>query len=207
MQVYLLCAGGHCKQVIDIFENTGVEIIGIFDDLKSKGSLFYRGYKIIDTITNSHFYLNTTSNIFCTAGDNQIRNIICNSFLKYTFLNCISNKSNISRSVNIGWGNYVGDNCNILADTRIGNFNIINTNANIAHDIIIGDYNHIAPSSTLSGNICIGDLNLIGAHCVINPKIVIQNNNIIGSGSVIIKNINNDSKIVGNPGKIIPNKD
>lgn len=203
MEVYLFFAGGHCKQVIDIFEDNNINIIGIFDDFKEKGSLFYKNYKIIDKIVNACDYLDSKSNLFCAIGDNKIREKIHANFIEYNFINCISQKSYISNSVKIGYGNYIGDFSVILSDSSIGNFNIINTKANIAHDIIIGNYNHIAPSSTLSGNVIIGDLNLLGANCTINPKIKIHNNNIIGSGSVIIRDINSNIKIVGNPGRII----
>lgn len=202
--IYLLGGGGHCKQVIDILEkNDNFKIIGIFDDFKTKDDNFY-GYKIIDKIENVDLYMNNNIKLFCAIGDNKLRELIYNKFNKYNFINCISQKSNISKSVIIfGTNNYIGDFTNILSDTTIGSNNIINTNSNIAHDVIIKDNNHICPSSVLGGSVVVGSNNLIGANATINPKTVIGNNSIIGSGSVIIRNIINNVTVVGNPGKII----
>jgi sugar O-acyltransferase (sialic acid O-acetyltransferase NeuD family) len=201
--VYLLGGGGHCKQVIDILENNDIKILGIFDDYKIKNDIFY-GYKIIDTIENLELYMKENINLFCTIGDNKIRETIYNKYKKYNFINCISKKSNISKSVKIiGTNNYIGDFTNILADTIIGSNNIINTNSNIAHDVIIRDNNHICPSSVLGGSVIIGSNNLIGTNATINPKITIGNNSIIGSGSVIIRNVLDNLTIVGNPGKVL----
>ncbi len=202
MEVYLFYGGGHCKQVIDIFEENEIKIIGIFDDFKEKNTLVYKKYKVIDTISNAHKYIQNDIKVFCTIGDNYLRKLIFDTF-KNNFINCISKDSYISDSVKIGSGNYIGVNAIILSDTIIGDNNIINTNANVAHDIIIGDHNHIAPSSTLSGNVNIGNLNLLGTNCTINPKIKIIDNNMIGSGAVIIRNIESNKKVVGNPGRYI----
>ena len=206
MNVFLIFGGGHCKQVIDILEQCeDIMICGIFDDFKEKNSMFY-GKKIIDTTENIHLYVNSnTDYLFCCIGDNDIRKNIYNKFINnYKFINCISKKCNISKSVVIsGYNNYIGDSVNILADTNIGSNNIINTSSNIAHDCIINDHNHICPSTVLAGNVKINSLNLIGTNSTINPSIIIGNNNIIGSGCVVIKNINDYEKVVGVPGKKI----
>jgi acetyltransferase-like isoleucine patch superfamily enzyme len=46
----------------------------------------------------------------------------------------------------------------------------------------------------------------IGANAVVKQGITIGRNCMIGAGSVIIKNVPDNSTIVGNPGKIIKNK-
>jgi len=55
----------------------------------------------------------------------------------------------------------------------------------------------------ICGQVNIGKLTFIGANSTIIQKIKIGINCIVGAGSVIIHNINNNSKVVGNPGRII----
>lgn len=202
-KLYIFGAGGHAKQIIDIFKSNNVTIAGLFDDYKIKNSLFYGECTIIDTIDNADKYINIMDNLFCAIGDNYTRQYVIDKFKNFKFVNCISKLSHISDSAIIGCGNYIGHYVNVSSDVIIGSFNILNDGCFLMHDVQIDDYNHLAPLSTLCGNIKIENSNLIGANSTINPKICIGSNNIIGSGTVIIKNVCNNLTIVGNPGKIV----
>jgi len=194
--VYIFGAGGHTKQCIDIFLDNNKRIQGIFDDNKTG---YHYNYKIIDTIENAHKYVNKDSELFIGIGDNNIRKKIYEIYNQYNFINCISQKSNISFSSKLGKGNYIGHNVSILSDVNIGDFNILNENCVIPHDCNIGSFNHISILSTLGGCVNIGDLNLLGLNSTILPNISIGSSNIIGAGCVLLNNITNNNKYVGNP--------
>ena len=109
--VYIFGAGGHTKQCIDIFINNDKNIEGIFDDNKIG---YHYNYKIIDNIQNANKYINKESELFLGIGDNNIRKKIYEIYHEYNFINCISKKSNISKTVKIlGYNNYIGENTNI----------------------------------------------------------------------------------------------
>ena len=203
-RLFILGAGGHTKQVIDIFEMNNIKVHGIFDDNKPRGSKYYYDYEIIDSINNAEKYLLKDDLLFCGIGDNKIRGSIIEKFINYQFTNCISPLSIISkRNKMLGQGNYIGHYVNIMGDTTIGVHNIINDGTLVAHDVDIGDFNLLAPHCVFAGGTKIGNYNLIGINASIIPKIIIGNNNIIGAGSVIIKNVSENSTVVGNPGKLI----
>ncbi|HFU5975150.1 TPA: sialic acid O-acetyltransferase NeuD family sugar O-acyltransferase, partial [Enterococcus faecium] len=65
------------------------------------------------------------------------------------------------------------------------------------------NYNSIFPSVNISGHVLLGDKNEIGVGTKIIQNLRIGNMNIIGAGSVVIKNINNKTKNVGVPTKVI----
>ncbi len=204
MDVYIIGCGGNSKIVIDICECLGYNIIGIFDD-KYNGSIvkIYKKYNLIGNIENINYYQNI--NIINSIGDNNVRKNIFEKFCENNlcWINCIHPESRISDSVTIGKGNIICRGAIINADASIGDFNLINTCAIIEHDCKIMNFNHFAPKSTLCGAILIGNLNLFGAGSTIIPCKKIGNNNIIGAMSVIIRNIDNNVMVVGNPGKII----
>ena len=203
IRVFLLGAGGHTKKIIDILKLNNFNINGIFDDNKGINSKYYYDYKIIDNISNVHKYIDKTDFLFCGIGDNKIRQEIVNNLHMYKFLNIISPLASISSSAKItGTGNYIGQYANLSSDITIGDFNIMNDNSSIMHDVNIGDFNHLCPMAVVGGNVKIGNGNLIGTNATINPKIIIGDNNIIGSGAVIIKNVNSNNTIVGNPGQV-----
>ncbi|EGO9491094.1 sialic acid O-acetyltransferase NeuD family sugar O-acyltransferase, partial [Enterococcus faecalis] len=61
----------------------------------------------------------------------------------------------------------------------------------------------IFPSVNLSGKVTLGDKNQIGVGTKIIQNIAIGNGNIIGAGSVVIRDIENHTKNVGVPARII----
>ncbi len=190
MNIWLLYCGGHAKQCIDVFFDSDYTIKGAFDDnIERIGKEFYRGIKIVDTISNSINYIQNEDNVFCTIGDNKIRELTANRFSHYNWANCISKHSYISPSVKMGFGNYIGTHSKLLADTSIGNFNIINDGSTLTHDNTIINYNHIAPNASLGGRVNIGSNCLIGTNSTVNPNIKIVDNIIVGSGSIVVKDI------------------
>jgi sugar O-acyltransferase (sialic acid O-acetyltransferase NeuD family) len=203
LRIFLLGAGGFTKQVIDILKMSNINICGIFDDYKQINSLYYYNYRIMDNLNNVHKYINKDDLLFCGIGDNKIRkDIVCN-FEMYKFINVISPIANISTTTKIiGTGNYIGHHVNLISDSIIGNHNFMNDGSMIGHDVTISDFNHFCPMAVAGGNVKIGNGNLIGTNSTINPKIIIGNNNTIGSGTVVIRNIDDNNVIVGNPGKI-----
>jgi acetyltransferase EpsM len=204
MQVYIIGCGGNAKVITDICELNKYEIMGFFDDkYNNEKKIIYRGHKIIGKISDICNYGGI--NIINSIGDCKIRKKIVTLLEnnKLNWINCVHPNSYITSTVDIGIGNVICYGAVINSDTKIGNFNLINTNAIIEHDCYIGDFNHIAPKSTVCGGITIGDTNLLGAGTTIIPGIKIGNNNIIGAMSAIIRNIDNNSVVIGIPGKII----
>ena len=203
-KLFLFGAGGHCKQVIDIFkQDTDLTICGIFDDYSQKKDHY--GYPILGTINNAVSLSNIygDARFFCTIGDNIFREKICSQFDKTKFINCIHPKSNISDSVKIGLGNYIGAFTNILGDSVIGDFNILNDGAQLPHDSLIGNYNHVSINASLGGNVRVGNYNLIGLNSTILPKITIGDNITVGAGTVVHRDIKESCTVVGNPYRII----
>ncbi len=109
----------------------------------------------------------------------------------------------ISKNANIGIGVFASKGVLINAFSKIGDFTILNTGCIIEHECEIGTAAHIAPGAVLAGNVKIGDRTFIGANAVIKQGVVIGDDVIVGAGSVIINNIGSNTKIVGNPGRII----
>ena len=146
-----------------------------------------------------------TLNYILGIGDNNIREKIGNLILSKskTLLNIIDSNAIISKSVIIGIGVYASKGALVNAFSTIGNFTILNTGCIIEHECEIGIAAHIAPGAVLAGNVKVGDRSFIGANSVIKQGVEIGNDVIIGAGSVIIKDVGSNTKLVGNPGKII----
>ncbi len=138
-------------------------------------------------------------------GDNNLRYMSAQLILRKSqiILSVIDPNALISKTANIGVGVFASKGVLVNAFSKIGDFAILNTGCIIEHECEIGIATHIAPGAVLAGNVKIGNRTFIGANAVIKQGIEIGDDVIIGAGSVIIENVGNNSKIVGNPGKLI----
>ena len=138
-------------------------------------------------------------------GDNNLRYKIARLLLsKSQIIESVFDYSAIiSKSANIGVGVFASKGVLVNAFSKVGDFAILNTGCIIEHECEISAAAHIAPGAVLSGNVKIGKRSFIGANSVIKQGVEIGDDVIIGAGSVIINNISSNTKIVGNPGRII----
>ncbi len=138
-------------------------------------------------------------------GDNDLRYKIAQLLLsKYQIIeSVIDPNAIISERANIGVGVFASKGALVNAFSKIGDFTILNTGCIIEHECEIGAASHIAPGAVLAGNVKVGNRTFIGANAVIKQGIEIGDDVIIGAGSVIIKNVSSNTKIIGNPGRIL----
>lgn len=190
-------ASGHAKVIIEIIENSGNLLNGLYDDNPEKKVLFNYA------ISNDQSILQLTGiNWIIGIGENIIRKKVAeNKLLNYGTL--VDKSANISKRIEIGKGTVIMPGVTINSSVIIGTHAIINTNASVDHDCTFGDYVHISPNSTLCGGIIIGEGTHIGAGAVVIPGIKIGKWAKIGAGSVIIKDVPDYATVVGNPGKVI----
>jgi sugar O-acyltransferase (sialic acid O-acetyltransferase NeuD family) len=194
----------HGLVVAEAYISSGKEIDGYLEPNEifiNPFNLKYLGYEM-----NSNFREFDLDNKFILGtGDNYIRNKIGKLIqLKgKKILNVIHPSASLTKMLSIGVGNFISKNVSINPLVEIGDFCIINTGAIIEHGCIIENAVHVAPGTVLCGNVSVGENTFIGANSVIKQGIKIGKNVIIGAGSVIINNVDDNLKVVGNPGRII----
>ena len=157
----------------------------------------------------------------CSIGSNCI---IRNSFIKDNVKildNCVvgkhgfgffpNNKNNF-RYPHIGIV-IIEDNCEIgcgstidrgsMSNTIIGKNTYLDNQIHIAHNVKIGENTIIAGQVGIAGSSIIGNNVKIGGQAGISGHLKIGNNVEIAGGSGVIKNIANNSKVMGYPAKNI----
>lgn len=224
----MLGAGGHAKQIVDVFKMNDANIyIEVYDD-NMQGS--FRGYRIQGNtedfinriVTMYHSSDLIHKGLFIAIGNNKVRKRILNQinwkisltsedsineetynkdYIRKYVVNCISPYAHIAPSVNIGYGNYIGSHTCILQDSNIGDGNIVNDNSTVMHDCKVGDYNLIAPGATLCGGVVIGDYNLIGANASMIPKMKLGDENVVGAGAAVVKSYESGNTLLGVPAR------
>ena len=204
-KLILIGAGGYAKSVIDSIDIEKYHIYGFIDDIKGGTHL---GYPILanslDKIIDKQEFC-----YFVSIGDNNKRTFWYNELSKKNLeiINVIDKTAILSKNIPYGHGLFVGKAAIINSDVRIGENVIINTKALIEHGGIIGHNSNISTNATLNGDVEIGMGCFIGSSSVINGQIKIGNRATVGAGAVVIKDVEENTTVVGIPAKEIKRKD
>jgi len=157
----------------------------------------------------------------CSIGSNVIiRNTLINN--NVTILdNCVvgkhgfgffpNNKKNLRYPhigiVIIGENSEIGCSCTIdrgsMSNTVIGRNTFLDNQIHIAHNVKIGENSIIAGQVGIAGSSILGNNVRIGGQAGISGHLTIGNNVEIAGGSGVIKNISDNSKVMGYPAKNI----
>ena len=97
----------------------------------------------------------------------------------------------------------IGSNCTIdrgsIADTIIGKNTFIDNQVHIAHNVKVGKNCIVAGQVGVSGSTTIGDGTLIGGQAGLSGHLKIGKNVKIGGGSGVIRDIEDNSRVMGYP--------
>ncbi len=199
-KIVIIGYSGHSYVCIEVAIMQGFSIVGYHDILKNFNNpynLEYLGYE-------ENF--DPKNNPFIAVGDNHIRRKIYEKFkINNISLNTtlIHPSATISKSSLIEEQTLVSAGVIINPQVKIGVGCIINTGAIIEHDCSISKFSHIAPGAVLAGNVSIGSGCMIGANSVIKQGIRVEDNVTIGAGAVVLKDVNSNTIVAGNPAKQI----
>ena len=203
--VILIGYSGHAFVVCDIFLSQKIEFLGYCDNEEKVVNPYH--LEFLGSESDRAIIKRLSSEGYFTAiGNNSIRRKINEFLYEKTSrlpINAIHKKASISSTARIGNGVMVGDGCIINACSEVENGVICNTQSVIEHECKRGAYSHIAPGAVLCGNVKIGSNTFVGARAVIKQGVTIGSNVTIGAGTVVIKNILDNSTVVGNPQKNI----
>ena len=197
--MYLYGASGHAKVIIEILENSGIQVDGLFDDNPEIKELFNYPCTLFDRT------LMKINRIIVSIGDNKTRKSIVDKIGKLGFGVAVDVKSSVSRRALIGAGTVIMPGATINSGTNIGEHVIINTNACVDHDCILENFVHVSPGSSISGGVFIGEGTHIGTGASVIQNIKIGKWSIIGAGCIVVKDVPDFVVVVGNPGKVIKN--
>lgn len=196
---------GHAYVIIDIFLNAGRLVTAYCDSEEKSLNPYHLNYlgKESEVIHKLRAY-----DFFACVGHNGIREKIHTQLSKVLGdpINAIHPSAVISASVTMGEGVMIAANATLNPLVQLGKGVICNTSSSIDHECVIGDFCHIAPGVVLCGNVQVGKSTFIGANSVVRQGIVIGNNVTIGAGTVVVKDIPDNTTVVGNPAKVLIKK-
>lgn len=198
MKYYLIGYSGHAYVTIESAFACKYEVLGYFETEEKKQNPYNLSFMGTDENLMNNNRFNEIP-VFVGLGDNSLRSRIFEKLKHQKFINIIDPSANVSNTVLLNEGIYIGKNACVNALSKIGKGAIINTAAIVEHDCDINDFVHIAPGAVLCGNVKVEKNSFIGANSVIKQGITIGSNVVIGAGSVVVKNVPDAGMYVGIP--------
>lgn len=195
---------GNGLEALDCLGNT-YNFIGFVDDTKEKQGVNLFGHKVFDRTAFEKF---PDAKVLAVPGSptsfKERIDIIAGLCIKEErFATIIHPNASISKNAFLGINCLIYAGVVVTANAHIGNHICILPNTVIHHDTKIGDY------TLIGSNCCIAGYSEIGKNCYIGSgSNIINNINIgksvlIGLGSNVIKDVSDNSKIAGNPAKVL----
>jgi len=198
-EVIIIGYSGHAYVIVDAIFASGGTIKGYCDEAEKEVNPFGLNF-----LGNESASILSESNWIIGIGDNLLREKINSKYKALKPPISIVHPSAVIGAMSIiEDGVFVAANVTINPFVRIANGVIVNTGAIIEHECVIGEFSHIAPGAVLAGNVKVGNGSFVGANSVVKQGIKIGNNVIIGAGSVVLKDVPNDTTVVGNPARKI----
>lgn len=207
----IIGAGTQGQIFASYLKEAGVDIIGFIDDNDNLQGNSVIGIPVLGKYND--LFLNKLKNkitdVYCPIGDNLIRE----EYLKtlktegYNIPSFFHRTVCIGPDVVLGEANYMLSGNIIMPHTKIGNYLMVNMGTTIGHHIIIDNGVFMSSGVNIGANLHIKDRAYIGIGVTVVPGIgEIGKDSLIGAGSVIFKSVPDYSTVVGNPGRIIQQK-
>lgn len=205
MRLAILGASGHGKVIADMALLLGYEDIVFFDDawpVKTRVS----HWRVRGNAQDIQASMTEFDGVIVGIGDNQTR------MEKQTLLlasgaplvTLVHPAAVVSNFVQIGLGSVICAGAVVSVDAIVGDAVVVNTGATVNHDCQLEDGVHIAPGAHLSGDVVVGPGSWIGVGACVRQGVHVGSGVIVGAGAVVVSDIPDRVKIVGNPARIMP---
>lgn len=106
----------------------------------------------------------------------------------------------------IGNGVLMAPLTQLSPDTTLEDNAIMLPNSFLGHDSTLKQFAHLATNSVIGANVTVGYACHIGSNSTVREKVNIGNFCLVGAGAVVLKDVPDNSIVVGNPAKILRTK-
>jgi sugar O-acyltransferase (sialic acid O-acetyltransferase NeuD family) len=122
------------------------------------------------------------------------------------FATLVHPKAEVSRRAKLGRGVYVNFGASLAGAVVVGNHVALGPGCIVGHDTAVADYAVLAPGAIISGFVQLEPNCYIGAAATIRGKVRIGRGALVGMGAVVIRDVEENAIVAGNPAKPLPPK-
>ena len=207
-KIYVLGIGHNSIAMIDLAEDCGYEVAGLYHYNHDRTGDDYFGFKI-EGCTEDLLAKDSLEgmNFLLTMGDNAIRRDLYERIVSKRGVvpTLIHPSSTVSKYTEIGNGVIIMPQSVVQADVTIGENTIITIHSAISHSTRIGSHCFISGNNLIGAYVNIEDGCWIGQACLVVSGTVntIGKNSVLGEGSVLRNDMRAGCLYLGNPARLI----
>jgi sugar O-acyltransferase (sialic acid O-acetyltransferase NeuD family) len=207
MDVIIYGAGGLGREVYDTLlllnlKEEVYNVLGFIDDGVEK-NILVNGLPVLGGADALEELQGEIGIILAVANPSIRKQLHKNHKARFKFPNIIHPAAIISKYSSIGEAILIQAFCIVAANAKVGDGVMMNAHSGVGHDAQVDDYCSIMSFCDLAGNSKLGTLSFVGTGAKVIPGISIAAESYLCAGAVVFKNVENKSKLLGNPAKII----
>jgi len=201
-------ASGNALDVMDIVDAINArgpewEIAGLLDDGKNRGDVCFGlpvlgGMSRAGELKDCWFVLTMGSDLSYQRRAEMVEKMGTDRFATLVHpLACVSKRASLGAGTCVNFGVSVAGNVKVEDHVFLG------PRVVVGHDSVIGSHSVIAAGAVISGAVTIGKMCYIGASASIKQKVAVGERALVGMGAVVLKNVEEGKKVVGNPARVL----
>ena len=208
MILYIYCAGGFGKEIMDVARRKN-KISQQWTEIKYIDDVFTEKFKYGSEVLSLNNLITAVDHneaeFIIANGEPHIRKNIREKLVKnnYKLGKLVDVSTMVADTANIADGVIVTPMCSISSDAKLSKNSCVNTMSIIGHDVIIGENSVISSMVNMGGACTVGENSYIGMGALVKEGVKIGANSIVGMGSVVYNDVPDDVIALGNPARVV----
>jgi len=209
-RVAIIGAGGHAREVLDIFDALNadtprIEVLGwLVEPAYGRAGALVHDRPILGDLDWLADHVHDVHTV-CAVGEPALRRRLVERVrpLGARFCRAIHPGAVLTRRVAIGDGVAIAAGSVLTNTIRLGNHVHVNAGCTIAHDTVLEDFVTLSPGVHIAGGAILGTGCSVGTGANIIPRVRLGAWSIVGAGCTVLADVPADSTVVGVPGRVI----
>mgnify|MGYP002385611644 CR=1 FL=1 len=203
-EIIIIGAGGHGVEMALLARRCGRKVRGFLDNTNDKQGETISQVPVLGKIETRNTYVDC--DFLIAIGSPRGRERVIRDFFsgyEYQFATLIDPTAIIGENVVIEEGSMICAGSVLTINITIGKHSIVNINSTLSHGVQLGSFVTIAPNVAIAGDVKIDDLVEIGLNASLKEKLVVARGAFVGMGAVLVKSVEENHVMVGNPAKFL----
>lgn len=206
--VIIFGATGLSRLAMEIFSSHEVVIYGILEDDETLHNTEINDIPVMGSTTDDGYLKFIGKKCEAFIGEETLEKRVEIAKLlkerrKVMPVNAIHNQAFIAQSAELSHGILVNSGATINANAIVGNNVVVHSNATIEYMATVEEMVQIGTGAIIGANAKIGEGTMIGAGAIIASGIKVGKNTQIAQGAVVLRNVEDEAVMVGNPAQAV----